>query len=249
MNKSEAKRRLEEMQFEMEIENRASNLNRARSVTVGTAFGGTTELMMRSDGGRHIWCVMQPVEVIELIHQLAANVGCHMALKPREDFSSWRDWKVTDQEKLHYNGWAPFGNDLAPHMQIGANMQKYEDEKIAAKQKAFEELQQLQQETTAKLADQTDVQQDNTINFAELDEDITIEGLQATLSNKKTRELKKSGYTEILNGQPNVILSNDNEIRNKVIKKNNKDHTLGGYGGGTSETLKETIRKKKGLNK
>jgi hypothetical protein len=128
-------------------------------------------------------------------------------------------------------------------------MQKYEDEKIAAKQKAFEELQQLQQETTAKLADQTDIQQDNTINFAELDEDITIEVLQAALSNKKTRELKKSGYTEILNGQPNVILSKDNEIRNKVIKKNNKDHTLGGYGGGTSEALKETIRKKKGLNK
>jgi hypothetical protein len=132
MKKSEAKRRIEEMQLEMEIENRASNLNRARSVTVGTAFGGTTELIMRSDGGRHIWCIMQPVEVIELIHQLAANVGCNLALKPREDFAAWRDWKVTEQERLHYNGFAPFPNDLIQHQQNGANMAKFQSEQIAA---------------------------------------------------------------------------------------------------------------------
>jgi hypothetical protein len=130
MKKSEAKRRIEEMQLEMEIENRASNLNRARSVTVGTAFGGTTELIMRSDGGRHIWCIMQPVEVIELIHQLAANVGCNLALKPREDFAAWRDWKVTEQERLHYNGFAPFGNDLITHQEKGANMSKFEAERL-----------------------------------------------------------------------------------------------------------------------
>ena len=131
MNKSEAKRKLEEMQMEMEIENRASNLNRARSVTVGTAFGGTTELMMRSDGGRHIWCVMHPVEVIELIHQLAANVGCNIALKPREDFATWRDWKVSDQERLSFNGHAPFANDLLLSKEKGANFNKFQSEQLA----------------------------------------------------------------------------------------------------------------------
>lgn len=114
------------MALESDYDNRASNLNRARSVTVGTAFGGTTELMMRSDGGRHIWCTMQPVEVIELIHQLAANVGCSADLTPRKDFATWRDWRVSEAEKKHLNGHAPFVNDMAVFQQLGAS--GYNDE-------------------------------------------------------------------------------------------------------------------------
>jgi len=91
------------------------------SITVGTAFGGTTEVSMRSDDGRNVWCLMQPVEVIELIHQLSANVGCHVALKPRKDFASWRDWRVTEDEQQRLQGWAPFVNDMAPYSQLGAN--------------------------------------------------------------------------------------------------------------------------------
>ena len=121
MNKAEAKRKLQDIETAQNIDNYTSNLSRARSITVGTAFGGTTEIMMRSDGGRHIWCVMQPVEVIELIHQLAANVGCLIAIKPREDFSSWRGWKVSEEEKLHLQGHPHFPNDMAPHARIGAD--------------------------------------------------------------------------------------------------------------------------------
>jgi hypothetical protein len=120
MKKTDAKRKFQELQNRQELENFESNLNRARSVTVGTAFGGTTELMMRSDGGRHIWCLMQPVEVIELIHQLSANVGCHIQLKPRDDFSSWREWRVSEAEKKHLSGHAPFVNDMAVFHQLGA---------------------------------------------------------------------------------------------------------------------------------
>lgn len=105
-----------------------SQLNRARSVTVGTAFGGTTEISMRANDGSNLWCIMQPVEVIELIHQLAANVGCHIHLQPRRDFSSWRDWKYTEEELAHYRGiqplpgvgHAPHVNDMAPHQDKGA---------------------------------------------------------------------------------------------------------------------------------
>ena len=108
-----------------------SQLNRARSVTVGTAFGGTTEISMRANNGSNLWCILQPVEVIELIHQLAANVGCHINLQPRRDFSSWRDWKYTEEELAHYRGeqigpWragsghAPHVNDMAPHQNKGA---------------------------------------------------------------------------------------------------------------------------------
>ena len=117
---SDRLKKVRELEAKMDLENRESNLNRARSVTVGTSFGGTTELLMRSDGGRHLWCCMQPVEVIELIHQLAANVGCHIAIKPRDDFSSWREWRVSEAEKKHLNGHTPFVNDMAVFQRLGA---------------------------------------------------------------------------------------------------------------------------------
>lgn len=103
------------------LRNLQANQTRARSVTVGTCFGGTTELSMRLENGVSVWSPMQPVEVIELIHQLAANVGCHVALKPRNDFSSWREWRVSEAEKKHLNGHAPFVNDMAPFQQLGAS--------------------------------------------------------------------------------------------------------------------------------
>lgn len=121
MKKSEALKKLQALQNSQDVDNFASNLNRARSITVGTAFGGTTEIMMRSDGGRHIWCVMQPVEVVELIHQLSANVGCNAQLTPRKDFASWRDWRVSEAEKKHLNGHAPFVNDMAVYQKLGAS--------------------------------------------------------------------------------------------------------------------------------
>jgi hypothetical protein len=89
--------------------------SRARSVMVGTAFGGTTEISMRLDNGVSVWAILQPVETIELIHQLAANVGCHINLQPREDFASWRGWVPTKVDSLH----PPFSNH-PPHA-IGRN--------------------------------------------------------------------------------------------------------------------------------
>jgi len=116
----EAIRQEKELFFaEQDLKNLKSNASRARAVTVGTAFGGVTEVSMRGDSDSMLWCIMQPVEVIELIHQLAGNIGCHINIQPRKDFSSWRDWKVTDEEKLLLNGWPPHPNDIAPHMQLG----------------------------------------------------------------------------------------------------------------------------------
>lgn len=115
-----------QIETSIDLEARENNRTRARSITVGTAFGGTTEVMMRGDGSKLLWCAMQPVEVIELIHQLAANVGCNVALKPRDDFASWRDWRVSEAEKKHLNGHAPFVNDMAVFQQLGAS--GYNDE-------------------------------------------------------------------------------------------------------------------------
>jgi hypothetical protein len=99
-----------------------ANETRARSVMVGTAFGGTTEISMRLNNGVSVWAILQPVETIELIHQLAANVGCHINLQPREDFSSWRGWVPTKVESLH----PPFSNH-PPHA-IGRNTPQPEEQ-------------------------------------------------------------------------------------------------------------------------
>jgi hypothetical protein len=77
---------------------------RARSFTVGTAFGGALEVSMRGDGGAHMWAILQPVEAIEVLHQMAAAVGCHMHLTPRRDFAAWRNWKNSPEELEHFRG-------------------------------------------------------------------------------------------------------------------------------------------------
>ena len=118
--KKQVKTKLAEIQAQQDIATFSADLSRARSVTVGTSFGGTTEVSMRAPNGQSLWCAMQPVEVIELIHQLAANVGCHIHLQPRNDFSSWRQWQLTENEKLHLGSHPPFVNDMAPFAQIGA---------------------------------------------------------------------------------------------------------------------------------
>jgi len=127
---SKVKKRLteidEEIQLaekEMQLNSVKSNYKRARSVTVGTAFCGTTELTLRGDGDDRLWCLLQPVEVIELIHQLAASNGCHILIKPREDFASWRVWKEEDPAKqLFWNGIAAQANSIIPHQHVGIDL-------------------------------------------------------------------------------------------------------------------------------
>lgn len=129
MKEQEKHRQLQTLQNQLEVENAESNLNRSRSITVGTTFGGTTEVSMRGNGNRFLYSILQPVEVLELIHQLAANIGCHIAVKPRDDFGSWREWRVSDAEKKHLGDHPPFVNDMAVFQSIGAsgfNQQKAE---------------------------------------------------------------------------------------------------------------------------
>jgi hypothetical protein len=49
-----------------------------------------------------------------------------------------------------------------------------------------------------------------------------------------------------MDGSPNVLFGENNEILNKVIvKENGRTTMLGGPGGNTDETLTEVLRKKK----
>ena len=111
MTSASLKKKLKEMDEQMSATSRNGDLRRARSVLVGTCFGGTTEITMRGIDGSVLWSPLQPVEAIELIHQLAASVGCHINLQPRNDFASWRNWR-SDEDIAKRNGNPPFANEL-----------------------------------------------------------------------------------------------------------------------------------------
>jgi hypothetical protein len=119
----------------------ANEKSRAQAITIGTAGGGTTEITMRSVEGSFLWNVYQPVEVVELINQLAANIGCHIHIQPRKDFSSWRQWnELSEEERLHLNGFPPFPNDLALSRNVGKGLASPNDRlNIEAAQKAKEQ--------------------------------------------------------------------------------------------------------------
>ena len=104
--------------------------SRARAVTVGTAFGGSIEVSLRKGDGSSVFAILQPVETVELIHQLAAATGCHIHLQPRKDFSSWRNWNHTDEELANFRGGhslpgaghPPHSNAISPFAEVGANL-------------------------------------------------------------------------------------------------------------------------------
>jgi hypothetical protein len=104
MTEKELQKELDRRNKLRQLEALEANETRAQSLTVGTAGGGTVEVTMRSASGRFLWNTYQPVEVIEFINQLAAGIGCHIHILPRQDFASWRDWKVTPEELEHARG-------------------------------------------------------------------------------------------------------------------------------------------------
>ena len=119
--KKQFQKRIQDLDAEFQARNRENELNRARSVTVGTAFGGTVEVMMRGNNN-FMWATMQPVEVVELINQLAAGIGCHIAIKPRNDFASWREWQLDAPWNVSGNGWPPFADEITPHAKRAAEL-------------------------------------------------------------------------------------------------------------------------------
>tara|TARA_R110000765_G_scaffold196032_2_gene301530 strand:- start:299 stop:688 length:390 start_codon:yes stop_codon:yes gene_type:complete len=98
----------EEIQKELErrnsirrLESLDANESRAQSFTVGTAGGGTVEIIMRSASGKFLWNVYQPVEIVEIINQLSSGIGCEISLVPKQDFSTWRTWKEVEEFKVN----------------------------------------------------------------------------------------------------------------------------------------------------
>ena len=77
----------------------SQNRNRARSISVGTAFGGVVEINMRSDIAS-VYAQMQPTEAIEIMEQIAAGVGIEIAYRPKTNFASWRGWEEVIGQKV-----------------------------------------------------------------------------------------------------------------------------------------------------
>lgn len=102
---SEIRKKINKIYEENELANLVANKSRARSVTVGTAFGGAVELSMRGDYA-NLWAILQPVEVVELVEQLAAGIGLQIAIRPRQDFATWRGWNTDAADRY----WAGIGN-------------------------------------------------------------------------------------------------------------------------------------------
>jgi hypothetical protein len=120
MNKKEFRQKLEEKQQQLQLDCLDSNRCRAQSVSIGMSASGTTEITMRGDDGTFLWNAYQPVQVTEFIHQLAASIGCHIHIQPRNDFGSWREWReVSEEEKIHLNGFPPFAGQLQGTERVG----------------------------------------------------------------------------------------------------------------------------------
>ena len=146
MNDKQLQKELDRRNKLRQLETLEANDARAQSITVGTAGGGAIEITMRSSSGKFLWNTYQPVEVIELINQLAAGVGCHIQIVPRQDFSSWRNWEVSPEELEHARGVQPFpGVGHSPHpkslghkeytagMNLAPNIEPQEQENVAIK--------------------------------------------------------------------------------------------------------------------
>jgi hypothetical protein len=104
---SKTRQKINKLYEENEYASLEQNKNRARSLTVGTAGGGVIELGMRGDYA-NLWYQLQPVEAVELINQLASVSGLEIAMRPKQDFSTWRGWDTSLPASIHWVGAAPW---------------------------------------------------------------------------------------------------------------------------------------------
>jgi hypothetical protein len=104
---SKMRQKIQETYEENEYANLKQNQTRSRSLTIGTTTGGIIEVSMRGDFS-NLWYLLHPVEAVEVIEQLAAAAGLQVALRPKQDFTSWRSWDTAIPGSAHWIGAAPW---------------------------------------------------------------------------------------------------------------------------------------------
>ena len=120
---SKTRQKIHELYEENELANLKANQTRARSFSVGTASGGILELNMRGDFS-NLWYQMQPTEAIEIIGQLASAVGVDIAMRPKQDFSTWRSWDTSLPGSVAWMGAAPWQLTEEQRLEIEAAKSK-----------------------------------------------------------------------------------------------------------------------------
>lgn len=150
---SELREKIELLCAENEYLSMKQNRNRARSITVGTAFGGIVEVSMRSDIGT-VFAQMQPTEGVELIEQLAAGLGIEIAMRPKQDFASWRGWEdIIGQrvplDRIAWKGAAAWQVFEGPELERKFQENQLPTEKVRVQQlmDSLEEKENLEKET------------------------------------------------------------------------------------------------------
>ena len=104
---SSTRKKINELCEENELANLKQTQTRARSFTIGTTTGGIIEVALRGDFA-NLWYLLQPVEAVEVINQLAAAAGLEIAMRPRQDFATWRGWDTSLPPSVHWMGAAPW---------------------------------------------------------------------------------------------------------------------------------------------
>jgi hypothetical protein len=110
-NISETRKKIHSLYEENELADLQQRNTRSRSLTIGTANGGMIEIGMRGDYSS-LWYLLKPVEAAEIIEQLAAASGLEIAMRPKQNFASWRSWDSEMPMVSEWKGSAPY--NVAP---------------------------------------------------------------------------------------------------------------------------------------
>jgi hypothetical protein len=116
---SKTRQQIQELCEQNELASLQQNQTRARSFSIGATTGGIIEVSMRGDYS-NLWYLLQPVEAIEIINQLASAAGVEIAMRPRQDFASWRSWDTSLPPSVHWMGTAPWQLDDDARQQLEA---------------------------------------------------------------------------------------------------------------------------------
>ena len=104
---SRTRQKIHDLYEENEFANLKQSQTRARSFSIGATCGGIIEVSMRGDFA-NLWYLLQPTEAVEIIGQLAAAAGLDIAIRPKQDFSSWRSWDTSLPSSVQWMGAAPW---------------------------------------------------------------------------------------------------------------------------------------------
>jgi hypothetical protein len=138
-NMSETRKKIHEEYEASELADLKQRQSRARSITVGTTTGGLIEIGMRGDFS-NLWYLLKPVEAAEIIEQLAAACGLEIAMRPKQNFASWRSWDSEMPMVSEWKGSAPY--NVAPDQK--EVLIAYETKQIKSVSEA-EEIKKLQE--------------------------------------------------------------------------------------------------------